>query len=278
MYALVRTVNACTDTDSDGLGDLLDIDDDNDGILDTVEQTNCITSGIAINTLTFSGSAITASTATGVSSAGGDTWKTSYSHQNLKLPISLSYKFNSTTESAMFGLFPVTGTQNAATWADGGYKFYPQTTSVYGYFTTAWDFGPISITSNDILSIDISATGYVTAKVNGIVRKAFQGVVSDYKLNMSSYRAANFADVVLTDANNLVTALVNQQPFIREKYFTRFKYFDSLLLKILEETPQHGKKIFQNLFHHISINIIFFSNSITLFCNFIISSLLTVVI
>jgi len=57
-----------------------------------------------------------------------------------------------------------------------------------------------------------------------------------------------------TDANNLVTALVNQQPFIREKYFTRFKYFDSLLLKILEETPQHGKKIFQNLFHHISIN------------------------
>jgi gliding motility-associated-like protein len=202
-FAISASENACLDSDTDGLGDLLDIDDDNDGILDTIEQTNCITSGIAINTLTFSGSAIAASTASTVSSAGGDYWRTSYSDQNLKLPISLSYKFNSTTGYAMFGLFPVTGTQNPGTWADGAYKFYPQTTSVYGYFTTAWDFGPISITSNDILSIDISATGYVTAKVNGIVRKAFQGVVSDYKLNMSSYRAANFADVVLTDANNL---------------------------------------------------------------------------
>ena len=28
------SINGCTDTDSDGLGDLLDIDDDNDGILD----------------------------------------------------------------------------------------------------------------------------------------------------------------------------------------------------------------------------------------------------
>jgi len=197
------SINGCTDTDSDGLGDLLDIDDDNDGILDTVEQTNCITSGIPINTLTFSGSAITASTASTVSSAGGDTWKTSYSDQNLKLPISLSYKFNSTTGYAMFGLFPVTGTQNAGIWADGGYKFYPQTTNVYGYFTAAWDFGPIAITPSDILSIDISASGYVTAKVNGIVRKAFQGVVSDYKLTMSSYRAASFTDIILTDANNV---------------------------------------------------------------------------
>jgi hypothetical protein len=202
-FAISASENACLDTDSDGLGDLLDIDDDNDGILDTAEQTNCITSGIPINTLTFSGSAITASTASTVSSAGGDYWRTSYSDQNLKLPISLSYKFNSTTGYAMFGLFPVTGTQNAATWADGAYKFYPQTTSVWGYFTTAWDFGPIAITPNDILSIDISATGYVTAKVNGIVRKAFQGVVSDYKLTMSSYRAANFKDVILTDANNV---------------------------------------------------------------------------
>ena len=57
-----------------------------------------------------------------------------------------------------------------------------------------------------------------------------------------------------TDATNHVAAMVNQQPFVREKDFTRFKYYDSLLLKILEETPQHGKKIFQNLFHHISIN------------------------
>jgi hypothetical protein len=34
-------LNACTDTDNDGIGDLVDIDDDNDGILDTIESPAC---------------------------------------------------------------------------------------------------------------------------------------------------------------------------------------------------------------------------------------------
>jgi hypothetical protein len=98
----------------------------------------------------------------------------------LKLPISLKYNFNSTTGYAMFGLFPVTGTQNAGTWADGAYKFYPQLSQTYGYFQFPggnWDFGPIAITTSDILSIDISTTGYVTAKINNTIVKAFQGAV-----------------------------------------------------------------------------------------------------
>ena len=36
-YALVNTKNYCTDTDGDGIKDLIDIDDDNDGILDSEE-------------------------------------------------------------------------------------------------------------------------------------------------------------------------------------------------------------------------------------------------
>ena len=36
-YALDATINACTDTDGDGVPDILDLDDDNDGVLDTVE-------------------------------------------------------------------------------------------------------------------------------------------------------------------------------------------------------------------------------------------------
>ncbi|WP_435524806.1 hypothetical protein [Chryseobacterium indoltheticum] len=37
-YAKDATVNACTDTDGDGIRDVIDIDDDNDGILDITEQ------------------------------------------------------------------------------------------------------------------------------------------------------------------------------------------------------------------------------------------------
>jgi hypothetical protein len=37
-FALSNTINACTDTDSDGIKDIIDIDDDNDGVLDVVEQ------------------------------------------------------------------------------------------------------------------------------------------------------------------------------------------------------------------------------------------------
>jgi hypothetical protein len=37
-YAINDTINACSDTDGDGVNDVFDIDDDNDGILDTVEQ------------------------------------------------------------------------------------------------------------------------------------------------------------------------------------------------------------------------------------------------
>ena len=38
-YALNDTINACADTDSDGVNDVFDLDDDNDGILDVVEDT-----------------------------------------------------------------------------------------------------------------------------------------------------------------------------------------------------------------------------------------------
>ncbi|WP_395806169.1 hypothetical protein, partial [Daejeonella sp.] len=39
--ALNNAVNACVDTDSDGITDLIDIDDDNDGVLDAIESPAC---------------------------------------------------------------------------------------------------------------------------------------------------------------------------------------------------------------------------------------------
>jgi gliding motility-associated-like protein len=198
-----RTLNGCIDTDGDSVSDVLDLDDDNDGILDFNESINCIASGIDLTTLTFNGSAITARTANSLTTAGGDVWRSSYSDQNLRLPISLKFKHNSTTGYEMFGLLPAANTQNLATWADGAYKFYPQLTNAYGYFQFpggSWDFGPIAITRNDELSIDISNTGFVTTAINGVTQKAFQGTVSDYKLAISAYRISSLSDIVLTDA------------------------------------------------------------------------------
>ena len=38
-YALDNSISACTDSDSDDVGDIFDLDDDNDGVLDTTEGT-----------------------------------------------------------------------------------------------------------------------------------------------------------------------------------------------------------------------------------------------
>ncbi|MEZ0484672.1 hypothetical protein [Fibrella aquatica] len=42
LYSQNASANACTDTDGDGVVDIDDLDDDNDGILDTVEGLNCV--------------------------------------------------------------------------------------------------------------------------------------------------------------------------------------------------------------------------------------------
>jgi hypothetical protein len=49
-FALINAVNACTDTDGDGITDLVDIDDDNDGVLDAVESPTCFFSANEWNT------------------------------------------------------------------------------------------------------------------------------------------------------------------------------------------------------------------------------------
>ncbi|WGH75579.1 thrombospondin type 3 repeat-containing protein [Tenacibaculum tangerinum] len=48
-YALDSTISACIDTDGDGINDLIDIDDDNDGVLDTTEL-NCGTGSATTTT------------------------------------------------------------------------------------------------------------------------------------------------------------------------------------------------------------------------------------
>ena len=45
-FAMNTNINACTDTDNDNITDVYDIDDDNDGILDTTELEKCLVLGV----------------------------------------------------------------------------------------------------------------------------------------------------------------------------------------------------------------------------------------
>ncbi len=52
QYAINSALNVCTDTDGDGIVDLNDIDDDNDGIVDAVESPACFYTAAEANTIT----------------------------------------------------------------------------------------------------------------------------------------------------------------------------------------------------------------------------------
>jgi len=52
QYAINSALNVCTDTDGDGIIDLNDIDDDNDGIVDAVESPACFYTAAEANTIT----------------------------------------------------------------------------------------------------------------------------------------------------------------------------------------------------------------------------------
>lgn len=51
QYALANNLNLCADTDGDGINDITDIDDDNDGVLDAVESPDCFYTAAEANVI-----------------------------------------------------------------------------------------------------------------------------------------------------------------------------------------------------------------------------------
>jgi len=139
VYATTNSINACLDSDGDLVGDVLDLDDDNDGVLDAFESSSCSEIGRNLTQFTFNGNSIGAFTESSITTRNTGGWATSYTDQVLKLPISLTLKANSSVGiDNMFGLFPVSGTQTLNNWQDGGYKFYFTASSILGAFPSAW--------------------------------------------------------------------------------------------------------------------------------------------
>jgi gliding motility-associated-like protein len=190
------------DTDTDGVLDVTDLDDDNDGILDKQEQISCISLGVNLESVSFSGVSVTEKTKNTIRT-NTNGWNSSYSTENFTLPLSLKFNKTTTEGSAMIGFIPAgSTTQTPANYNDNGYKFYTAATQLYGYFGATWSFNHGAITGTEEYSIDISATGYVTVKVNGVQKQAFQGVNSAYKLVVSgSTTSSLFSNIRLTNTN-----------------------------------------------------------------------------
>jgi hypothetical protein len=120
-FATNNVISACSDTDGDGVADINDIDDDNDGILDYDEQESCpalsaLTFTAPNNKGTFNGNNL-------ITNNSG-TWINNYSNQALSLPIHLEYTVPKDLNSSLIGLIPVWANKILTTgdYSDAAYK------------------------------------------------------------------------------------------------------------------------------------------------------------
>ncbi|WP_310594089.1 Ig-like domain-containing protein, partial [Flavobacterium sp.] len=189
-----------TDTDSDSVYNYVDLDDDNDGVVDWMEQTDCVFPAADLTQLTFNGAAVFSVTnATTIASGTTGAWASSYSDQAFKLPIHLEFNTNTDANQVMLGLMPVAATKVTNNWTDASsYKFYFTGANYYGKFpATTWNIAATAFTANQLFEIDINETGYVTVKVGGVQKLAYQGVASDYNLTLSSLQPKTLSNIKL---------------------------------------------------------------------------------
>ncbi|PCH75377.1 MAG: hypothetical protein COB98_09065, partial [Flavobacteriaceae bacterium] len=200
--ALNNQRDACADTDGDGIGDLTDIDDDNDGILDVDEQTKCKLSVLDLTDLSFEGNVTNEIISSNkiVLPGGTGGWVSDYSVETFKLPINLKFTVPETgaTENGMLGLIPIGANHLITSYNDGSYKFFVNNHITYGYFPTAW-----SSTTNPSTGLEhelnITAAGVLTAKIGGIQVFTKNIAVSEYQLVITGHSSPRtFENIALT--------------------------------------------------------------------------------
>ncbi len=179
--------SACTDTDGDGISDLMDLDSDNDGILDKDEQ-ECNAFSLSPTNLTWHGPAasnISHPTSTSIT-VTGSAWSTAYSDQTFSLPVIMEGTMTSATRG-MIGFIPVSNTEvTTNTWNDGGYKFqFNNSNGMYVRHNTnnsGW-VGPSLIGNKFRLEID--ETGRMTYSNNGTIIYSGPVPIEDYKITIT---------------------------------------------------------------------------------------------
>ncbi|MDB2414011.1 LamG domain-containing protein, partial [Flavobacteriaceae bacterium] len=204
-YALNNTVNSCVDTDSDGINDVFDIDDDNDGVLDTEE--GCQILAYDLTTLTWeTAAAMSVTTANSSTLQGTSTssWKSALSTQTFSLPLDISFTYSETTREVMVG-FAEEDSDLGTSWNTAtAFGFYIYNTNTKARYNNT-NGGTVTSNSNGKTHrIVIDAAGNLTTYIDGQVTYQQTGLSTDqYKVYIAHNSGTNkpLENVALRTAN-----------------------------------------------------------------------------
>lgn len=191
---LIQLVGA--DDDGDGISNQRDIDDDNDGLTDEQEGHTC-TSGLS--NMSFSNNSLVAINHNQVLLSGHSAWRSTYSDNLYELPLYLAFKNASVGKHSMMGLHPQSSAPVANNWNDNSYKIYQHGNNlIYGYLPATWTPSGV-VKTNGLYELEIDNTGYVTFKMDGVIKRQFQGKKESYRLVFSSHtNNAQYTDIVFS--------------------------------------------------------------------------------
>ena len=204
-YALNNTVNSCVDTDSDGVNDVFDIDDDNDGVLDTEE--GCQILAYDLTTLTWdTAAAMTVTTANSSTLQGTSTssWKSALSTQTFSLPLDISFTYSETTREVMVG-FAEEDSDLGTSWSNAtAFGFYIYSTNTKARYDNT-NGGTVTSNSNGKTHrIVIDTAGNLTTYIDGQLTYQQTGLSTDqYKVYIAHNSGTNkpLENVALRTAN-----------------------------------------------------------------------------
>ncbi len=181
------------DSDADGVCDLEDQDDDNDGILDE-NETIC---NLALTDLDMYGDAIVNVESNKINLNAYNAWRSSYSTDTFSLPLHLEFKAD-ISHYKMIGFLPLRHVERTGSHEDAAYKLYVHTNGrIYGKLPTQWTFNAPEI-NGKLIEMDIDLNGNISIKVEG--EEVYAGIapISDYKLAVTSNNGGSFDELVIT--------------------------------------------------------------------------------
>jgi len=184
------------DTDADGVCDIEDQDDDNDGILDE-NETVC---NFPLQDLDIYGDAVDSVGLDKIFLTANNAWRSSYSTEIFSLPIHLEFRADVSTLK-MIGFLPLGHAERVGGYEDSAYKLYIHTNSrVYGKLPYAWNFWT-GIANEQLIEMDIDLEGNLTVKANE--RVVYTGIapISDYRLAITSHSGGSFDDLFIAHGN-----------------------------------------------------------------------------